>query len=187
MQDSQIKQDLVRRDMVVGARRLSNYFWASILGLGGLGFLLVGLSSWVGFDILPWWSAREIVFFPQGLVMCFYGFLGLLTSLYLGCTILWSIGGGYNEFNKAEGKIRIFRWGFPGRDRRIEITCGLEEVEAIRVDIKEGVNPKRTIYLRLSGQREIPLTRIGQPLTLAEIEQQAAELAGFLQVKLEGL
>jgi hypothetical protein len=96
------------------------------------------------------------------------------------------VGGGFNEFNKQEGMMRIFRWGFPGRDRRIQISCPLQEIEAIRVDFQEGINPRRTIYVRLKGKREVPLTRIGQPSTLAEIEKQAAELAGFLQVSLEG-
>ena len=40
------------------------------------------------------------------------------------------------------------------------------------------------IYLQVRGKKEIPLTRIGQPLTLEEIESQAAELAKFLQVSL---
>jgi hypothetical protein len=41
------------------------------------------------------------------------------------------------------------------------------------------VFPRRTIYLCVKGQREIPLTRVGQPMTLEEIETQAAELAQF--------
>ena len=181
------RTDLIRRDSVIGARRLSNYWWASVLLLGGLGFLIVGLSSRVGFDLLPFLPAGDIVFMPQGLVMCFYGFVALVVSLYLWLTILWSVGGGYNEFNKQDGIMRIFRWGFPGRDRRIQVTCPLQDIEAIRVDVQEGINPRRTIYVRLKGKREVPLTRIGQPSTLAEIEKQAAELAGFLQVSLEGL
>lgn len=179
--------NLVRRDIVIGSRRLSNYWWASVLLIGGSGFLVVGLSSRLGFNLVPFLPADDIIFIPQGLVMCFYGFVGLLVSTYLWLTILWSVGGGYNEFNKQEGLMRIFRWGFPGRDRRIQLTCPLQDIEAIRVDLQEGINPRRTIYVRLKGKREVPLTRIGQPLTLAEIEKQAAELAGFLQVSLEGL
>ena len=37
------------------------------------------------------------------------------------------------------------------------------------------------------GRQDIPLTRIGQPMTLEELEGQAAELARFLQVPIEGL
>ena len=117
--------------------------------------------------------------------MCFYGILGLIFSLYLWLTIFWSVGGGFNEFNKQEGIVRIFRWGFPGKNRKIDLCYPLKDVEAIRLELKEGLNPRRTIYIRIKGKRDIPLTRIGQPMTLEEIEKQAAELAKFLQVSLE--
>nr|YP_009105732.1 hypothetical chloroplast RF4 [Neocystis brevis]AIT94455.1 hypothetical chloroplast RF4 [Neocystis brevis] len=187
------ESDLIRRYIVIGSRRLSNYWWALVIFLGGLGFLLTGISSYLGEDntvvqwlnLLPFIQSKNIIFFPQGLVMCFYGILGLIFSIYLGLTLFWSVGGGFNEFNKKEGIIRIFRWGFPGKNRRIDLSYPINEVEAIRVELKEGLNPKRTIYMRIKGKRDIPLTRIGQPLTLEEIEKQAAELAKFLQVSLE--
>jgi hypothetical protein len=187
------ESDLIRRYVVIGSRRLSNYWWALVIFLGGLGFLLTGISSYFGEDnvigqwlnLLPFIKSKNIIFFPQGLVMCFYGILGLTFSIYLWLTLFWSIGGGFNEFNKKEGIIRIFRWGFPGKNRRIDLSYPIHEVEAIRIELKEGLNPKRTIYMRVKGKRDIPLTRIGQPLTLEEIEKQAAELAKFLQVSLE--
>jgi len=184
---TEIKSDLIRRDLIIGSRRFSNYFWATIIFLGAFGFFIVGLSSYYQHDLLPFLHSKEIIFFPQGLVMMGYGIAGLLLSFYLWLTILWGVGGGYNEFNKQEGFFRIFRWGFPGKNRRIMFTYPLTDVEAVIVEIKEGINPKRSIYLRLVGKKQIPLTQIGQPLTLAEVEQQAAELASFLQVALEGV
>ncbi|MFM7470636.1 MAG: photosystem I assembly protein Ycf4, partial [Nodosilinea sp.] len=74
-----------------------------------------------------------------------------------------------------------------GKNRRIEIQQPLEDITALRVDIKEGLNPRRALYLRLKGRGDIPLTRVGQPLPLSELENQGAELARFLQVPLEGL
>ena len=53
--------------------------------------------------------------------------------------------------------------------------------------ISDGVNPRRVVYVRCKGKSDIPLTRIGQPLTLAEVEKQAADLAKFLGVPIEGL
>ena len=116
--------------------------------------------------------------------MCFYGFLGLIFSVYLWLTILWSVGGGFNEFNKSEGIVRIFRWGFPGTNRRILLEYDINKIESIKIELKQGLNPRRIIYLQIRGKKEIPLTRVGQPLTLEEIESQAAELAKFLQVSL---
>ena len=49
--------------------------------------------------------------------MCFYGTLGLLLGLYIGLIILWDLGEGFNEFNLETGQVRIFRWGFPGKNR----------------------------------------------------------------------
>nr|UZA61439.1 photosystem I assembly protein Ycf4 [Hyalogonium fusiforme] len=84
--------------------------------------------------------------------------------------------------------MRIFRWGYPGKNRRIDLSYSLKDVEAIKVELKgASFQPQRTIFLKLKGKREIPLTGIGEPLTLKEIEKQASELANFLQVSLEGL
>lgn len=179
--------DLIRREPILGSRRISNYWWASIVLSGATGFLLVGVSSYLRADLIPFISSKDIIFFPQGLVMSFYGIAGLLLSIYLWLTIYWNIGEGYNEFNKQEGIVRIFRWGFPGKYRKIDIVYPLQDIQSIRVEIKEGINPRRVIYLRIKGKRDIPLTRIGQPLTLEEIEQKAADLARFLQVSIEGL
>jgi hypothetical protein len=101
--------------------------------------------------------------------------------------ILWDLGQGFNEFNLETKQVRIFRWGFPGKNRRIDLQYPIQDIQSIRVEIKEGLNPKRIIYLRLRGNREIPLTRAGQPISIQEIEMQAAELAKLLQVSLEGM
>lgn len=172
---------------VSGARRLSNYIWGAVLTLGGFGFLLTGISSYFKFNLIPIVNSSSIQFFPQGLVMCFYGVLGLLLSLYIWLIILWNLGEGFNEFNTETGQVRIFRWGFPGKNRKIDLQYPLQEVQSIRVEIQEGLNPKRVIYLKLKGNREIPLTRAGQPVSIQEIESQAAEIAKFLQVSLEGI
>lgn len=225
-EQSPLKQlELNRRYFIVGERRLSNYWWASIFFLGGFGFLLTGISSYLKYNILEKMFATTlnlnsfigntnftqatpdnsimISFFPQGLLMCFYGSLAIMLSLYWWLLIYWDVGGGFNEFNKKEGFMRIFRWGYPGKNRRIDIIYPLKDIEAIRVEFKQaqGLLPsEQTIYVRLLStssknetkttskeKREIPLGGIGQPLTLKEIEKQASELANFLQVGLEGL
>jgi hypothetical protein len=193
--------NLIRRYFIVGERRISNYWWASVVFLGALGFLFTGISSY--FNQIENVTVQQsnlaplvnnissnftgISFFPQGLLMSFYGSLGLLLSLYWWLLIFWNVGGGFNEFNKKEGIIRIFRWGYPGKTRRIDLSYPLKDVEAIGVELKQGFDPQRTIYIRFKGKSEIPLTGIGEPLTLKEIEKQASELANFLQVTLEGL
>lgn len=175
-------KQLIRRYIIIGERRIINYCWAIVIFVGAFGFFFKGISS-----------SDDIPFIPQGLLMSFYGSLGILVSIYWFFLIFWNVGGGFNEFNKKEGFIRIFRWGYPGKNRRIDFSYPLKNVEAIKVELKQGLDPQRTIYIRLrldnstKGIREIPLTGLGQPLTLKEIEKQASELANYLQVSLEGL
>lgn len=83
--------------------------------------------------------------------------------------------------------MRIFRLGFPGKDRRINLVSPLADVRAVRVEVKEGLNPRRVLYVKLKGRNDIPLTAIGQPMELAELEGRAAALAKFLAVPIEGL
>ncbi|MCL1470902.1 photosystem I assembly protein Ycf4 [Argonema antarcticum] len=179
--------DRVLRQQILGSRRFSNYWWATIVSIGGIGFLLAGISSYLHKNLLPFSDATGLIFVPQGLAMAFYGTAGTLLALYLWLSIFLDFGGGYNEFNQETGFVKIFRWGFPGKNRRIEISSRTEDVQAIRVEIREGLNPRRALYLRIKGRRDIPLTRVGEPMSLSELENQAAQLARFLGVPLEGL
>lgn len=184
---AQSSEKQVLRQSVLGSRRLSNYFWAAVLTVGGIGFFLAGLSSYLHQNLLPFADPTELVFIPQGIAMGFYGVAASALATYLWLIITWDVGGGYNEFDKAANRLTVFRSGFPGKNRQIKIEHPLDQVQSIRVAIKEGLNPKRALYLKLKGRPDIPLTRVGQPLPLSDLENQGAELARFLQVPLEGL
>ena len=173
----------IRRYLIQGSRTLSNYWWATVTLLGGTGFLLTGLASF--FRNSMFGSDDILVFFPQGLVMSFYGLLGLCFGLYLWFTLFWRIGSGFNEFNKEKNQVRIFRWGFPGKNRRIDLFYSLSDVQSIRVDIQDGLTPKRAIYLCIKEKGIVPLIRVSAPCPVEDIEIQAADLAKFLQVSLE--
>lgn len=177
----------IRYDLILGSRRASNYLWMVMTFIGGLGFFLAGISSYLGSQLLPFADTKEIVFIPQGIVMTFYGTTGLLLSSFLGATIYLNVGGGYNLYDKKNKKIEIFRLGFPGKKKEICLTYSMKEIKSIKLSISEGINPKREIYLRTKDQREVPLTRVGEPLLLSQIEEEAVELANFLEVPLEGL
>ena len=176
-----------RTDKILGSRRLSNYWWATIIFLGGMSFTLIGFSSYTNFEVLPFVNSQSISFMPQGAIMTFYGTLAVFMSLFLWLTIIWNVGSGYNEFNNALGLITIFRLGFPGKNRSLLLRYRIEEIKAIKIDIKGGLNTKREIYLKTKDNRQIPLTCVGQPLLLSELEDQATELASFLGVVLEGI
>nr|BDA97725.1 photosystem I assembly protein Ycf4 [Rhodomonas sp. NIES-698] len=176
-----------RYDLILGSRRFSNYLWAIVSFSGGIGFLLAGLSSYLGTQLLPFANTETLVFIPQGIVMTFYGTIGILLSAFLILNISLNIGGGYNSYNKEKGIVKIFRLGFPGKRRSILLQYKIQEIKSIKLSIAEGLNPKREIYLQTKDQREIPLTRVGEPLLLSQIEEEAVDLANYLNIPLEGL
>lgn len=181
------KASQVLHQKVLGSRRFSNFCWAIIVSLGATGFFLAGISSYFKVNFILVTDATKLIFVPQGLVMGLYGTAGILLALYLWLVIIWDVGGGYNDFNRETGKIKIFRWGFPGKNRQIEVDCSIRDVQSVRLEFKEGLSPKRALYLRSKGRRDIPLTRVGQPISIQDLELQGAELARFLTVPLEGL
>jgi hypothetical protein len=179
--------DQIRQDNIVGSRRFSNFFWTFFLSIGGLLFLLAGISSYSKINLLPFTDTTELVFIPQGIVMMFYGTLSLGLSIYIGVTLFWDIGGGYNEYNKTENLVKIVRKGFPGKNREILLTYPLINIRSIGIKISEGLNPQRSLYLCLKDERKIPLTPVQQPNSISDLEDQAADLAKFLDLKLENL
>ena len=169
---------------VLGFRRLSNQLLAVIVTIGGLGFTLTCLSSYLGQDLLPIGSPSSLLFVPQGLVMGLYGIAGLLLATYLLAMINVNLGAGSNSFDKASGMVKICRRGY---FKLISAEFPLKDVKAVKVEVRDGFNPLRRLSLRVQGRRDITLTRVGQPLPLAQLEQDGAELARFLDVNLEGL
>jgi len=168
-----------------GSRRLSNIFWALTVSLGGTGFFLAGLSSFLNTNLLFFSDSSEISFVPQGIVLVFYGTVGLILGIFLSLTIWWNVGSGYNEYNRNNQQVTLYRRGFPGKNRELTFTFPFEEIKSIKMRIKEGINPKRQLIMCLLDTREIPLTGIEQPVALNEIENEAITIAKYLNVFLE--
>lgn len=57
----------------------------------------------------------------------------------------------------------------------------------MKVEVRDGLNPRRRLALRVQGRRDLPLTRVGEPIPLVDLEREGAELARFLGVPLEGV
>jgi hypothetical protein len=183
-----MKEDnLIKREKIIGSKRTSNYISGFFLSLGGFGFFVSGLSSFLKIRLLPFLKTEELLFIPQGIIMTFYGTLAMVLSIYIFLTIFWDIGGGYNEFNKKENLIKIIRKSFPGKNEKILIVYPLSNIKSVKLVISEGFNGKRQIVLCTKDQKEIPISPIEEPLGLTELEEKACLLASFLEVKLEGL
>jgi len=169
---------------VLGSRRLSNVLVALVVSSGGLGFLLTSASSRLGLDLLPIGHPAALEWVPQGLVMGLYGVAALLLSTYLWSVIAIDVGAGSNRFDLASGEATISRRGFR---RCIDVSIPLAQIQAVKVEVRDGLNPRRRLALRVQGRRDMPLTRVGEPMPLAELELGGARLARFLGVPLEGL
>jgi hypothetical protein len=169
---------------VLGSRRLSNLLVAMVVSLGGLGFVLTSASSRLGRDLLPIGHPAELIWVPQGLVMGLYGVAAVLLATYLWTVIAIDVGAGSNCFDRGSGEAVIRRRGFRSM---VAVSFPLREIQAVKVEVREGLSPRRRLALRLQGRRDLPLTRVGEPMPLAELERSGAELARFLGVPLEGV
>lgn len=169
---------------VLGSRRFSNVLVAAVVTTGGLGFLLTSLSSRLGRDLLPIGHPAGLEWVPQGLVMGLYGLAALLLATYLWAVIGIDVGSGANRFDRAAGQAVITRRGFR---QLIAVQIPLREIQAVKVEVRDGLNPRRRLALRVQGRRDLPLTQVGEPMALADLELAGAQLARFLEVPLEGL
>jgi hypothetical protein len=180
-----IEKNFTIKSYSSGSRRLNNIFWAVTVSLGGFGFFLTGLSSFFSTRFLPFVDSKEISFIPQGIIVLFYGTVGLILGIFLLLSIWWNVGSGYNEYNRAKKEVKIYRKGFPGKNRELLFIFPFSKIKSIKMRIKEGLNPKRQLLLCLTDNREIPLTGIEEPVALNEIEDDAIRLAKYLNVFLE--
>ena len=175
---------MLLEQIVTGSRRSSNYVVGSMVSIGGIGFLLASLSSYLGKDLLPLGHPGSFIFVPQGLIMGLYGLAAFLLAVYQWSLVLVDFGAGKNVFDKQLGTLTVSRRALL---KQINVEIQLKDVKAVKLEVREGLNPLRRIALRIQGRRDLPLSGVGQPLALAELEKEGAEIARFLGVNLEGM
>ena len=183
---SQSKKDqseLVLEQKIKGSRKVSNYLVASMLSIGGVGFLLASFSSYFGRDLLPLGNPSTLIFVPQGLVMGLYGVAAFFLAIYFWRLISIDYGSGVNRFDKNKGVLSLTRRGFL---KNIEIEIPIDEIKAVKLDVREGFNPIRRVTLRIKGRKDLPISKVGSPKPLLDLESEGAEIARFLEVNLEG-
>ncbi len=184
MSSSESLNEKFLEQKIEGSRKASNYVIGSMVVIGGVGFLLASLSSYQGKDLLPIGHPASLIFVPQGLLMGIYGIAAALLAIYMWTLIAVNFGSGINLFNKEKGTLVVSRRGL---FKKIEIEIPLKEVKAVKLEVRDGINPLRRITLRIKGRRDLPLSGVSQPKPLVQLEQEGAQLARFLEVNLEGL
>ena len=176
--------DLVLEQKIKGSRKVSNYLVASMISIGGVGFLLASFSSYFGRDFLPLGNPSTLIFVPQGLIMGLYGVAAFFLALYFWRLISIDYGSGINRFDKNKGVLSLSRRGFL---KNIEIEIPIDEIKAVKLEVREGFNPRRRVSLRIKGRKDLPISRVGAPKPLLDLENEGAEIARFLEVNLEGI
>jgi len=128
----------------------------------------------------------SIQFLPQGIAICFYGSTRIILGVYLSLRRFWKTGSGFNEYDSSEKQIRIFRWGFPGKERCFKFFCSFSEIESLRLETQSSII-RSNLYLVLKKQRKILLTQLGSMefRSLQEVEYFSSNLARFLNVPLK--
>ena len=173
----------ILEQQINGSRKWSNYFVGGMVAIGGIGFLLASLSSYLGRDLIPIGSPSSLIFVPQGLVMGIYGIVASALAIYIWRLISINFGSGKNCFDKKKGMLFVSRQGF---FQEINIEVPLKDIKAIKLDSREGFNSRRRLCLRIQGKKDLPISKVGSPQPLLELEEEGAELARFLNVNLEG-
>ena len=189
-----IEQDgkvVLYSESISGASRSSNYIWVILLLLFGFGFSAAGLSSYFQFSLIPFRDFSGIDFIPQGILLLFYGSAAFLLSFLIFGLIRLDIGSGKNTFDIEGEVVRLTRKGFPTfssfqfNQQNILLVYPFSDVVNLELDITDGLNPTRIIFLCLKDGRRIPLTPSNQLNDLLFLEGRAIFIAKLLKVDLK--
>jgi hypothetical protein len=179
-------------ESIKGARQFTNFFWLILLFLFGVGFLIAGFSSYFNFNLLFFSNFSNIEFIPQGILLLFYGTCAILLSFLIFNLINWDIGSGSNNYDIEGSVIRISRRGFPiltkefnFEQRNLYLVYPFSDIANLELEITDGLNPTRVIYLKLKDNRRIPLSPSNQLKNLSYLENRAMFLARLLKVDLK--
>jgi hypothetical protein len=179
-------------EIIKGANRSTNYLWFMLLLLFGIGFLIAGFSSYFSINFISFRSFSNIEFIPQGILLLFYGTCAILLSFFITTLITLDIGAGTNTYDLESAVVRLSRKGFPNltdefnvKQRNIYLVYPFSEIIDIELNIVDGLNPTRILFLNLKDGRRIPLTPSNQLTDLAFLEKRAIFIAKLLKIDLK--
>tara|TARA_B110000037_G_C17045519_1_gene475509 strand:+ start:189 stop:836 length:648 start_codon:yes stop_codon:yes gene_type:complete len=179
-------------ESIQGARQFTNFLWLILLFLFGIGFLVAGFSSYFNLNLLFFSNFANIEFIPQGILLLFYGTCAILLSFLIFNLINWDIGSGTNNYDIEGSVVRVSRRGFPTltkefsfEQRNLYLVYPFADISNLELEIIDGINPTRVIYLRLKDNRKIPLSPSNQLKDLTYLENRAMFLARLLKVDLK--
>jgi len=183
---------VIYSETIKGASRIGNYIWAIILFIGGFGFFTAGISSYFHTNIIPFRDFSNLEFIPQGILLLFYGTCAISLGILIVSLIKLDIGSGTNTYDIESEVVRLSRKGFPSlttflnfKQRNIYLVYPFSDIVNLELNIVDGINPSRIIYLILKDGRRIPLTPSIQLNDLLFLEGRAIFIAKLLKIDLK--
>jgi len=175
--------------MFRGARDFWSCFWAMIIPPVSAGFLIVGASSGLGWqivDLTPWTSENLaflksnvfIQWIPQGVFMTFYGFGGL----FLLTPLLWFLvstdsGNGVLRFDKKTELMQIVKNG------ELMEEVAFEDIKSVRMEWNDLWLSTRELLIVKNDGEEVRWWNEGEK-PKEVVERRASDLAEFLDKEL---
>ena len=92
----------IRRDVFLGAHSTSNYIFRIKSFFFGFRFIVVGFFSAIKKKIFYFTITKEVVFFPQRMVIIFYGISFFILRVYFFLRVFIDTGSGFNEYDKKK-------------------------------------------------------------------------------------
>eukprot|EP00929_Paragymnodinium_shiwhaense_P113820 TRINITY_DN82107_c0_g1_i1.p1 TRINITY_DN82107_c0_g1~~TRINITY_DN82107_c0_g1_i1.p1 ORF type:complete len:305 (-),score=106.91 TRINITY_DN82107_c0_g1_i1:169-1083(-) len=172
-----------------GARSFWLCFWAIILPPISAGFLIVGASAGLGWqlvDLTPWTAEnlpflRSNVFIqwvPQGVFMSFYGFGGLfLLSPLIWWLVVTNKGNGVLRFDKKTELMQMVR------DGELKEEVPFEEIKSVRMEWNELALSNRELLIIKQDGDEVRWWNEGDK-PKETVERRGSQLANFINKEL---
>ena len=183
------------REEIEGTNISSNYIWFILLLIIGIGFFIAGISSYLNDMDLKnngLNSFSNIKYLPQGILLVFYGTCSIFLSLLIFLLIKINLGAGKNIYDIENEVVHLSRKGFLYFNNNLKLkqkifyfSYPFSIISNLELEIKDGINPNRTIYLILKDTRRIPLNPKTKLENIYNIELKAIELAKILNIDLK--
>mmetsp|Transcript_24856 Transcript_24856/g.55225 ORF Transcript_24856/g.55225 Transcript_24856/m.55225 type:complete len:273 (-) Transcript_24856:247-1065(-) len=185
-----LKDDDVLRVIYPGARDLTAIFWSIIVPISSLGFLIVGASAGLGYNLVDLTPFGEYLGFlkpgpaikwePQGIFMSFWGAGGLfLYGPFTWYLVLTNKGNGFCEFNKRTKRVTIIR------DEECILDIGWNEVRAVKLTWQDLDLGNREVFLILNNGNEVHFQDKSEDPPKRLLERKAAVISDFMGKDLE--
>lgn len=98
----------ILKQKVYNKKKLNEISTNIIILIININFLNLGIKTYLNSSSI-FFQKEAIPFFPQGILLFFYGTVGFLITITQTIELYYKNEGGYNKFDKKKKIIRVFR------------------------------------------------------------------------------